>query len=122
FAGSHLVTSLLSFNIGVEIGQIFVLLLAIPALTLVFRHIVAERTGTIILSAFITHTAWHWLTDRWGVLRQYHIELNAGEVTVRLAPIVALVLLISLAWRLCRGGLMAIPEKSVAPATPETEQ
>ena len=31
FAGSHLLTSLLSFNIGVELGQLLVLLLLIPA-------------------------------------------------------------------------------------------
>ena len=32
FAGDHLVTSLLAFNIGVEIGQLAVLLVLIPAL------------------------------------------------------------------------------------------
>ena len=32
FAGSHLATSLLSFNIGVELGQLLVLILLIPAL------------------------------------------------------------------------------------------
>ena len=32
FAGSHLLTSLLSFNIGVELGQLLVLVLLIPVL------------------------------------------------------------------------------------------
>ena len=32
FAGSHLLTSLLSFNVGVEIGQLLVLCLLVPAL------------------------------------------------------------------------------------------
>jgi hypothetical protein len=27
--------------------------------------------GTIILSALVAHTAWHWLVDRWGQLRQF---------------------------------------------------
>ena len=31
FAGSHLLTSLLSFNVGVELGQLLVLVLLIPA-------------------------------------------------------------------------------------------
>ena len=31
FAGSHLLTSLLAFNVGVEIGQLLVLVIAIPA-------------------------------------------------------------------------------------------
>ena len=32
FAGSHLLTSLLAFNIGVELGQLLVLALLVPAL------------------------------------------------------------------------------------------
>jgi hypothetical protein len=71
FAGSHLLTSLLSFNVGVEIGQVLVLCLMIPALDAVFRFLVAERPGTIVLSAIVAHTAWHWMTDRFGVLRQF---------------------------------------------------
>jgi HupE / UreJ protein len=71
FAGSHLLTSLLSFNIGVELGQLMVLALLVPALEILFRHVVAERMGTIILSAIVAHTAWHWMTDRFGVLQQF---------------------------------------------------
>ena len=71
FAGSHLLTSLLSFNIGVELGQLLALLIAIPILDWVFRRVVAERVGTIILSAFIAHTGWHWMMERYGTLSQY---------------------------------------------------
>ena len=77
FAGSHLATSLVSFNIGVELGQLFVLALTIPALTLLFRRVVAERMGTIILSAFVAHTAWHWMLDRFAVLREYQFTMPA---------------------------------------------
>ena len=38
FAGSHLLTSLLAFNVGVELGQLFVLALLVPALDLLFRY------------------------------------------------------------------------------------
>ena len=31
FAGAHMLTSLLSFNVGVELGQLLVLVLLIPA-------------------------------------------------------------------------------------------
>src|SRR5687768_11581329 len=55
FAGSHLATSLLSFNVGVELGQIVVLLLAVPILELLFRRVVAERIGIILMSALIAH-------------------------------------------------------------------
>jgi len=74
FAGSHLLTSLLSFNAGVELGQLLVLALVIPALELLFRYAVAERMGTIILSALVAHTAWHWMTDRWDRLSKYRFE------------------------------------------------
>jgi hypothetical protein len=75
FAGRHMLTSLLSFNIGVELGQLLVLLVMIPVLDLLFRYVVAERMGIIILSALVAHTAWHWMAERWGVLSKYHIPL-----------------------------------------------
>jgi hypothetical protein len=75
FAGSHLLTSLLSFNVGVELGQLLVLALLIPALNLLFRYVVPERVGTIILSALVTHTAWHWMSDRYGQLRLYQFQV-----------------------------------------------
>ena len=71
FAGSHLLTSLLAFNAGVELGQLFVLALFIPALQVLFRYVVAERVGGIILSALVAHTAWHWTAERWEQLRQF---------------------------------------------------
>jgi hypothetical protein len=74
FAGSHLLTSLLSFNIGVELGQLLVLVLLIPALNLLFRYAMPERVGTVLLSALVAHTGWHWMTERWGLLRQFRFE------------------------------------------------
>ena len=71
FAGSHLLTSLLSFNVGVELGQLLVLAVAVPVLQVLFRYGLAERMGTIILSALVAHTGWHWLTERVDQLRQY---------------------------------------------------
>src|SRR4029077_1504515 len=77
FAGAHLLTSLLSFNLGVELGQLLVLVVMVPALGLLFRYVVAERLGTIILSAIVAHTAWHWMTDRYAALRLYRFEWPA---------------------------------------------
>jgi len=81
FAGSHLLTSLLSFNVGVELGQLLVLVLLVPALGLLFKYVVAERMGTVILSALVAHTAWHWMTERWGILRQFRFEWPAFDLT-----------------------------------------
>ena len=74
FAGGHLLTSLLSFNVGVELGQLLVLMLCIPALEVLFRYVLAERVGTIILSVFVAHTGWHWMADRAVVFSQYQIQ------------------------------------------------
>jgi hypothetical protein len=82
FAGSHLLTSLLSFNVGVELGQLLVLAVCVPALNLLFRYGIPERLGTIVLSAIVGHTAWHWMGDRWDRLRQF--EWPALDVTVLL--------------------------------------
>jgi len=71
FAGSHLVTSLLAFNLGVEIGQLLVIAIAIPLLNMLFRRAVAERTGVIVLSVLLAHSGWHWMTDRLAALSAY---------------------------------------------------
>ena len=73
FAGSHLLASLLSFNVGVELGQLLVLVLLIPVLELLFRAVVAERMGTIILSVLVAHTGWHWMLERWDRLSKYRV-------------------------------------------------
>ena len=85
FAGAHLLTSLLSFNVGVELGQLAVLAVMVPALYVLFRFVVAERIGTVILSALIAHTALHWTGERWSRLRQF------AWPTLDLVTIVALV-------------------------------
>ena len=74
FAGSHLITSLLAFNIGVELGQLFVLAIAVPALVLLYRHVVSVRMGTVLLSALVAHTAWHWMLERGAALRAYDLR------------------------------------------------
>ena len=45
FAGGHLLTSLLSFNVGVELGQLLVLAVCVPALEVLFRFVLAETSG-----------------------------------------------------------------------------
>jgi hypothetical protein len=71
FAGSHLLASLLSFNVGVEIGQVAVLVVLVPALQALLRFVISERMGAIVLSVLAGHVAWHWMVDRWTTLRQF---------------------------------------------------
>jgi HupE / UreJ protein len=101
FAGSHLLASLLSFNVGVELGQLLVLILLIPLLQLLFRFTVAERMGVIILSALVAHTGWHWMLDRGAVLGQYRFEwpaLDAALLASALRWLILLVLLLATVW------------------------
>ena len=64
FAGTHLITSLFAFNLGIELGQISVLVFMIPALLLVRRYVFPGRVGMIILSSLVGLTAWQWMLDR----------------------------------------------------------
>lgn len=91
FAGQHLLSSLLAFNVGVEIGQFAVLLVAIPALSLLFRYVVEEKVGTILLSALVAHTAWHWASERYTALKTYpwpSFDLTDAVVFVRLLMVI----------------------------------
>ena len=99
FAGEHLVTSLLAFNVGVEIGQLAVLLVAIPALGLLFRYIVAERIGTILLSALVAHTAWHWALDRGTALWAYPFpQLSLQDLAAAIRLLMVIVAAAGLVW------------------------
>ena len=73
FAGAHLVTSLLSFNVGVELGQLLVLPLAIVPVRLLVRYAASERVAIIVISAVVAHTAWHWMIDRGATLRRFSV-------------------------------------------------
>jgi hypothetical protein len=99
FAGSHWVTSLLAFNVGVELGQLVVLLFLVPILHIVFRSVVAEKVGTIILSALVAHTAWHWLLERGGQLRKFPLPaFDASLMASAMRWVIALLILGSVLW------------------------
>ena len=78
FAGPHLLMSLLSINIGGELGQLMVLVVLIPALGLLFR-IVPERIGAVLLSALVAHTGWHWMSERATALALFDLSLQPPQ-------------------------------------------
>jgi hypothetical protein len=73
--------SLLSFNVGVELGQLLVLAITVPVLSFVFKRWLPELMGTIVLSAFLAHTGWHWMIDRGATLMQYQFTLPTLSFT-----------------------------------------
>ncbi|MES1257708.1 MAG: HupE/UreJ family protein [Acidobacteriota bacterium] len=125
FAGSHLLTSLLSFNAGVELGQLLVLALLIPALNLCFRFVVAERMGTIILSALVAHTGWHWMTERYDHLRQFRFEwppFDAAWLASVMRGTMWLLILAGLAWGAKRIAKKSGPRRESRPQTEIQEE
>ena len=99
FAGDHLVTSLLGFNVGVEIGQLTVLFVMVPALNFLFRYVVAERMGVIILSALVAHTGWHWMLERGAVLAKFPLPtLDAAFFASLMRGLMAVLILTALVW------------------------
>jgi hypothetical protein len=101
FAGAHMLASLLSFNVGVELGQLMVLLLMIPLLNALFRYVVEERMGTIILSALVAHTAWHWMLDRADAMRRFPFRwptLSAAFIADALRWMMVVVAVAGAAW------------------------
>ena len=101
FGGSHLLTSLLAFNIGVKIGQLLIIILAVPVLNFLFRNVLAERMGTILLSAILAHSAWHWMSERAGQLSAYSFSwpaLNAAFFASLVRWLMLLVIIGSVLW------------------------
>jgi len=99
FAGSHLITSLLAFNVGVELGQLLVLVVLVPLLALLFRLGLPERAGIVIASALVAHTAWHWMTERFDRLRQFPWPtLDAAGAASMLRVALVVVVAAAIAW------------------------
>ena len=98
FAGSHLLTALFAFNVGVELGQLLVILLLVPALRLLFRF-VPQRIGTIVLSALVAHTAWHWMIERGEILWRFpRPVIDAAFVMEAMRWLMALLILAGAVW------------------------
>jgi hypothetical protein len=113
FAGNHLLTSLLSFNAGVELGQLLVLIAMIPVLDVLFRVLPAprlssgqapavtgwsaERVGVIVLSALVAHTGWHWMLDRGARLWLYQFQWPAIDAALMVFVLRWLILAVAVA-------------------------
>ena len=94
FAGSHLISSLLAFNVGVELGQMLVIGVSIPILAALFRWVVAERVGVVVISAILAHSAWHWMTSRFATLREYRFVMPALDASFLAGLLRAMMLLL----------------------------
>src|SRR5262249_41090656 len=103
FAGSHLLVSLFAFNVGVELGQLLALALLIPALGFLFRFVVAEGIGTVVLSTLVADTGWHWMIERAAALRQFRRPaFNAALLAAAMRWLMLALILAALVWAVSR--------------------
>ena len=117
FAGSNLLSALLAFNVGVELGQLAVLAAAVPLLWVVRRYAGAgrERLVTILGSVIVAHSAWHWMAERGTVLAGHRAALTWPVMDGRFALNVlraALLLAVALAVGLAMRQILRIPRRS----------
>jgi hypothetical protein len=106
-AGSHFLLSLLAFNVGVELGQLAVLLVTMPVLAVLLRGPQARRAGVVILSALAAHTAWHWMLERIEALRFVRWpELEPGRVVLVLVGLALIGLAVGGLRRFRNGALL----------------
>lgn len=103
FAGRHLLVSLFSFNVGIEIGQILVLAVMLPILSLLLRSVLVGRVGIVVLSALVAHVGWHWMVERGDVL--WKVEWprpDRADLALLARWVAALLLLGAAGWFIAR--------------------
>lgn len=103
FAGAHAVSSLLAFNVGVEIGQLAVLTAMVPSLRWLFAKARSRRVAAVVVSALAAHASWHWTADGWGRLRAYEFRrpvMDAAFAAAALRWMLLLLVVAAAAWTL----------------------
>lgn len=119
FAGSHHAIGLLAFSIGLVLGMVIILTIVVPALNFFFTQTHAERTAIAVASLLIGHAGWHWMAERFAIVRLAPgptMDLQFMLAVVRW--LLALTVIGGAAWFV--GGLIRkkpaepeIPEKSI---------
>jgi hypothetical protein len=101
FAVSHPADAVLSFNVGVELCQLLVLVFMVLALEALFRRVVEERMGAIIISGLVLLTAWRSMLDRGERLWQYQFTwptLTAASEAASMRALMVILILVFLVW------------------------
>jgi dsRNA-specific ribonuclease len=71
-----------------------VLIVLVPACSLIFRYVLPERIGIIILSAVVAHTAWHWMIERGAELAKFPMpKLDAALLASAMRALMAALIL-----------------------------
>lgn len=117
FAGEHLLSSLLAFNVGIELGQLAVLVVLVPALRLLFRYVMPERMGIIVLSVLVAHTGWHWMLERGEQLLKFPFPtIDAAFVASLMRGLMAALVLVGAVAVANLALRRVIPDEAASPA------
>ncbi|MEE8116289.1 MAG: hypothetical protein V3T28_04190, partial [Gemmatimonadales bacterium] len=67
-------------------------------------------------SALVAHTGWHWMTDRFGVLRQYQFQWPGLSVALLVSVMswLAAIAILAVLGRLAFRGLRQLMERGIA--------
>jgi hypothetical protein len=116
FAGAHSLVSVLSFNVGVALGEVVSLALVLAALRLLFARVLGPALGVVVLSAVLGHIGWHWMVDEGHELVHELGHAGLSSAVVIVAPWLLPALLVGgMAYFLPRGfGGVAIPSLLLA--------
>jgi hypothetical protein len=95
FAGTHHLLSVLSFDAGLELGQLVTLAILAAPLGLLYRRFSDQRLRTILLSALLANASWRTLSNRVVALPDQQWPLPTPRTLVT-ASSWALVLLVGL--------------------------
>jgi hypothetical protein len=101
FTGSHELAAVLSFNVGIALCQLLAFALMVIALRALFRRVIDERTGTVIVSGLVLLTAWPSMLTRLERLWQYQFEwptLTAGSEASAMRGLMLILILAFLVW------------------------
>lgn len=82
FGGRHPIASLISYDIGLQAGQLLILALVAVPLLLLSRLLVAERMRRIILSALLLSVAWNITQARFLTLTDVQWPMLTAPVLV----------------------------------------
>jgi hypothetical protein len=79
-AGTHTFVSVLSFNLGVALGEVASLALAFAALRWLVDRALGLPLGVLVVSAVVGHQGWHWMMDRSHEVRHALGHATASEL------------------------------------------
>jgi hypothetical protein len=82
FAGAHTIVSVVSFNVGIALGEVVSLALVLGVVHLLIARVLGLPLTVIVLSAVLGHLGWHWMIDASHELDHAAAGLSSSSLAV----------------------------------------